>query len=242
MTINRISLFVLLFGFCFTPTTWIISQDKITSKQHVVKKWEISVAANSNISFRNWEDLPNPRSFNAFPNILSKVGYGLTTQLNYSLNDAWFLSLTADYVQRNNATETQGYLLILDKDGNRIVVRCNAIDQKIHQLMIGGGVGYRILQNLSLQVSPYLQFDITNQKYKICDFTEWDDDPIYKKSVDFGVSPSLVYNYKWLIIQLSYHQGLTFSNKITFTDEQGVEIGGFGIRNQLLSLGAGVRF
>jgi hypothetical protein len=223
-------------------TSTVFSQDKPILHNGIINKWEISVAANSNISFRNWEDLPDQRSFNTFPNIISKVGYGLTTRLNYNLNDNWFLSFAADYFQRNNATETQGDLLILDKDGNRIVVRCNAIDQKIQQMMIGAGVGYRILHNLSLQVSPYIQLDITNQKYKICDFTEWNDEPFYEKSVDFGVSPSLVFHHKWLLFHLTYHQGLTFSNKTTFTDEQGVVIGDFGVRNQLLSLGAGVRF
>ncbi len=239
---NQIPVFIFLCGFFVMSISRVSGQDQLIAKQYTIKKWEISAALNSNISFRNWEDLPDPRSFNTFPNILSKVGYGLTTRLNYNLNDTWFLSFAADYFQRNNATETQGHLLILDKDGNRVVVRCNAIDQKIQQMMIGAGVGYRILHNLSLQVSPYVQFDITNQKYKICDFTEWNDEPVYEKSVDFGVSPSLVFHHKWLLLHLTYHQGLTFSNKTTFTDEQGVEIGGFGIRNQLLSLGAGVRF
>lgn len=239
---NRISVFIFLCGFDILSISRVFGQGQLIAEQHTIKKWEISIAANSNISFRNWESLPDPRSFNTFPNILSKVGYGLTTRLNYNLNDTWFLSFAADYVQRNNATETQGDLLILDKDENPIVVRCNAIDQKIQQMMIGAGLGYRILHNLSLQVSPYVQLDITNQKYKICDFTEWNDESFYEKSVDIGVSPSLVFHHKWLLLHLTYHQGLTFSNKTTFTDEQGVVIGGFGIRNQLLSLGAGVRF
>jgi hypothetical protein len=239
---NQISVFIFLCGFIVLSNSRVFGQYQLITKQNVIKKWEISAALNSNVSFRSWEKLPDNRSFSNFPNILPKAGYGLTTRFNYNLNNSWFLSFAADYVQRNNATETQGYLLFLDKDGNRIVVRCDEIDQKIQHLMIGTGIGYRIFKNLSLQVSPYLQMDISTQKYKICDFTEWNDDPFYEKSVDFGVSPSLVFHHKWLLLHLTYHQGLTFSNKTTFTDEQGAEIGGFGIRNQLLSLGAGVRF
>jgi hypothetical protein len=87
---NQISVFIFLCGLFVMSISRVSGQDQLIAKQYTIKKWEISVATNSNVSFRNWEDLPipNPRSFNTFPNILSKVGYGLTTRLNYNLNDA----------------------------------------------------------------------------------------------------------------------------------------------------------
>ena len=192
-----------------------------------------------NFSTKVWTPDFDKEAFQNYPAFVFRPGYGFSLNLHKDFSKRWYIKLSGEFAERHTALKTGGYIRLVDDSGQLQAVQCKAIDQKIHQVLFYAGIGYQIFPWMSVELTPYIQADLTNQRNKVCDFTDWREDMFFEKATDFGLSPALRFQWnKWNAI-IQYVHGFGKPANIKLTDEIGVDIGTYANQYRMISLGAG---
>lgn len=209
------------------------------SQEGTPSSWQFIFNVKGNLSTKVWSKDFDKEIFQQYPEFTFKPGYGFSFDVVKNFNPKWYFKLSGEFAERNTAIKSPGYLQILDENGLLKTVMCKRIDQKIHQVLFHAGIGYSVLPFLSVELSPYIQADVTDEKNKACDITDWQRDEFFEKAIDFGISPSLRFTWKKWHFTVNYVHGFGKPNQIKLTDAIGAEIGTYANQYRMISAGLG---
>lgn len=206
-------------------------------------KWGLNLYLKGNVSTKVWtRDFDYPESF-SFEKFGYGVGYGAGTDIQFSLSKKWYFVNSLDYVNRRTVEKTRGFFPIQDENGNFILLPCDAVEKQVHQGIISLGGGYQLFPFLSLELSPYIQWNLSKEKFKICDYIDWTEpNYYYEKGFDLGLSPSIRLTWKSFNAKFTYSHGFRRTSELSLTDDNGNLIGNVGTHNRMLSVGLGYNF
>jgi hypothetical protein len=201
--------------------------------------WHFSIFAKGNLSTKDWSADFDKDLFNQYPEFRYKPGYGFSADATYTFSKKWYVSTAVEFAKRQTAYTTGGVVAFINNEGQWTYAKCDAIDQKILQLLVPVGIGYRLFSFLSIEIAPYVQFGVSQEKYRICKAVDWTKSIHSSQNADFGFSPSLLFTLKKWQAKFSYALGLGNPDSMTLTDAVGAEIGTYGLKYRMFTLGVG---
>lgn len=202
-------------------------------------QWNMLFLIKGTLSTKVWTPDFDKEAFQHYPAFEFRPGYGFSLDVHKNFRKKWYLKLSGEFAERHTAVKTGGYIRVVDNNGQLQAVQCKAIDQKIHQVLFHAGIGYTIFPWMSVEITPYVQADVTGEKYKVCDFTDWREDMFFEKAIDFGLSPAIRFQWKKWNAVIQYVHGFGKPVKIKLTDEIGADIGTYANQYRMISLGLG---
>lgn len=201
--------------------------------------WNLIFLVKGNLSTKVWTCDFDKEAFQNYPAFVFRPGYGFSLDLHKRFGNKWYVKLSGEFAERHTAVKTGGYIRLVDNNGQLQAVQCKAIDQKIHQIFFHAGIGYTIFPWMSVELSPYVQADVTSERNKVCDFTDWQEDMFFEKAMDIGLSPAIRFQWKKWNAVIQYVHGFGEPAKIKLTDEIGADIGTYANQYRMISLGLG---
>jgi hypothetical protein len=165
-----------------------------------------------------------------YPEPEAQVHYFAGINTAYQLCNKWSAGLDVDYAVRGVGYEVTG-----DADANALS------NSRRKNLDITPKVSYQLFKNLDLNFGVYCSF-LQRHEVQIGDSDDWIEPfATYYSKTDVGLAPGLRYQIGRFSLLASGQLGLKKIAAISFTGENGEEIGGRHEKNRALQIGLGYR-
>ncbi|HOY14655.1 MAG TPA: hypothetical protein PLY70_16025, partial [Saprospiraceae bacterium] len=178
--------------------------------QSAQSPWNIGIHITGNAGKMLWagENVNNPNFSLTFPQTVFRLGYGMGFSASYSVSNRFYIPLSFDIINRKFAIATGGVAMALDEDFQLIPIDADHIDYKINQASLALGIGFKLFEKIGLEVLPYYQIAISDQKLKIGKVIDWRKSDFFKQSHDYGISGNLKFILDSFYLKLGYQYGL----------------------------------
>ncbi|HMS66963.1 MAG TPA: hypothetical protein PKD18_02445 [Saprospiraceae bacterium] len=203
--------------------------------------WNIGIHITGNAGKMLWagEDVNNPNFSLTYPETVFRLGYGFGTSISYSVTNRFYIPGSFDIINRKFAIATGGVATALDENFQFIAIDADHIDYKITQASLALGIGFKLFEKIVIEVLPYYQVAITDQKIKIGKVIDWRKSDFFQQSQDYGISGNLKFIVNSFYLKLGYQYGLKAIEEYCAFDANALPLGKYQIKNTmgLVSLG-----
>ncbi len=187
------------------------------------------------------ESVSTPGFFISYPATSFRFSYGIGVSATYALNYKWYLPCNVDFINRKFAIATGGVVQTLNGNGQWIAIKADNIDYQINQASIAAGIGYRLFPKISIEIAPYFQLALSDQKLKISSVIDWRKADAFQQNYDFGASGNIRADIKKIYVKMGYQYGVRSIEEYGAFDANGQPLGKFSISNTLAMVSVGYR-
>ena len=228
----------------FTKVFLILYLTMSYSQEMKMEKWKFGIHGGAVAGKMLWANKvdDNPNFFIQYPETAFRLSYCFGISALYQLNNKFYIPTSLDLISRKFAIGTGGVVQAQDNNGQWIKIRADYIDYKINNLSLASGIGYRFLEQLSLEIQPYFQLAISDQKAKVGSVIDWRKDETFQQNFDFGIGGNLRFDFNKFYVKAGYQYGIREITEYSAFDANGNPLGKFPIRNTLILLQSGYCF
>ena len=157
-----------------------------------------------------------------------RTGMTFGIPMTYDISKRLRVGLNTEFIQKGYNLEYNG--------------ESDYTQNKFNYLQFTPQINIRVENNLQLGIGLYYAIKL-DEFYKVGD-DEWIDTGKFEiiKNRDFGISPTIGYSYRNLILQLNYHYGLRNIANVNFTDINGEVIPNVKSHNRVFEIGLAYLF
>lgn len=155
---------------------------------------------------------------------------------DFYFNDDFYAPASLNLIQRRNAIATGGEVLVIDENGQLMIVKGEYYDFKVNQIQIKLGLGYKMTKNISLEFQPYFNYNISNHELKVDPVIDWMETTFFDYKTDYGLSGNLKVIFNRLFIRSGFDISLSNNQQLFLTDVNGLPIGKITARNSMFTL------
>lgn len=171
-----------------------------------------------------------------YPETQFRPSYAAGISSGYSYSTRFYSPFQLDLYNKRFSISTGGVVNAFDADGQYIAIQADYLDYQLHQLAFSAGIGYKMLEALSVEVMPYVHYSLGTQKIKIADVIAWREDVNFQQDYDFGISGYLKGGFGHFYAKAGYQYGLRNIEEYAVFDANGSALGKFPIRNTMFLL------
>lgn len=225
--------FFLVFNFSLVLSSTIQAQ-----------KWNFGTHIGLTLTKMLWADKADDQQgfFIQYPETQFRQSYGIGLSADYQFNEKLYSPLHFDFYSKRFSVSTGGIVQAFDENGQWIAISADHLDYRLHQLAFAGGIGYKIMKHLGIELLPYFHLSASNQDIKIGEVIDWQKDEGFQQAYDFGVSGYLRGNFKKIYLKAGYQYGLRRITEYSVVDANGASLGKFPIRNTMILIILGYQF
>lgn len=231
---NRISFklpLIILFSIIFSSTTQ-------------AQKWNFGAHIGLTSTKMLWANKieDQPWVYIQYPETQFRQSYGLGLSADYQFNEKFYSPFQFDFYSKKFSISTGGVVQAVNENGQWIAIRADYLDYRLHQVALSSGMGYKIMNYLSVEILPYFQLSASDQDIKIGEVIDWQKDEGFQQDYDFGISGYFRVNLKKFYLKAGYQYGLRQITEYSVVDANGAPVGKFPIRNTMFLFLMGYQF
>jgi hypothetical protein len=187
------------------------------------------------------------KEYNAWANIkfpLKQFNQSITMGLSGSFTNSekFYCPFHIDYYNRRFSLGTRGIAQIRNANDEWVTFQADHLNYRLHQLALSGGIGYKIINQLGVEIQPYFHISVTDQEIKIGKVIDWQKDNDFQQDFDFGLSGYIISSFNDFYIKGGYQFGLRKIHEYSIFDIQGGSLGKLSIRNTMFLFLLGYQF
>lgn len=230
-----------------TSAIWMVYIILTVCQSAMSQKWSFGAHAGVTHAKMLWPTKPdiinNTLAFD-FPETRFRTSIGAGIIADYKFNDKWYSPIQLDIYKRRFAVGTgiRGSVATFDAQGNWISIQTEFLEYQVNQFALGGGIGYSFIDQLSIELQPYIHTSLSKQKIKIGDVIDWRVDDNFKQDFDFGISGYLRGNIDHIYLKAGYQYGLREIEEFSVIEANGGFLYKAAIRNTMLLAIIGYKF